>query len=87
MSELTKCNFCLLQEMKKRTEHRNKIDSQHRWVLTTMREYDLGGVDVFIHPGSIKIPKNHRDRAGELYARYRPFFVAWFMALSDHCEC
>lgn len=76
MSDLTPCNYCSMAGIRERARHKKlKVSVQ---VATQCGE--LGGVDVFVHPAWVKLPKLN-DKEREVY------FVAWFMALPDHCCC
>lgn len=71
MSDLTPCNFCTLQALRKRARAKGKR-------LTLFPGTTAGGVDVLIHPG---VTRAELKRNRDLY------FAAWFMELTDHCVC
>lgn len=57
---------------------RYKADAKHdNMALTYLHNR------VWIHPRDIKIPTNaHPDNP-----KYKPYFRAWFMELTDRCAC
>jgi len=78
VSELTRCNFCHLQEYLR--------DAKEKGLRVTLISLGVstnpyaGGVDCYIHPKEVNIKKLcSKDR--EKYHR------SWFMELSDHCVC
>lgn len=84
MSELTRCNFCVLRGIRARAKQEGKV--------VTLVPGGIG-IDVFVHPeyepltGKVRISTNHRDGGGELYSRYEKYFTASMMEVTDHCCC
>lgn len=70
MSEYTQCNYCMYQYILKRAQERYKIP---RVVTQRPSISQLGGVDIFVHPKSVRPTQAH--------------FVAWFMELPEQCCC
>ena len=77
MSELTRCNYCLLQAYRAEAKREGK-----RLTLIAGTKYKSlpPGVDVYVHPRSINV----RELSRTMRKRY---WVSWFMELSDHCVC
>ena len=74
MSELTPCNYCNLQEIKRNAKKKGFK------VTKLSGDFGLGGVDVFAHPKNVKIdPKDEEQR--------EKYFRAWMMEISDSCCC
>lgn len=74
MSELTQCNYCTLQELKRRRK------KGYRITILKAHVPGLGGLNVYVHPKEVKIdPKDLKHKA--LY------WQCWFMALGRRCEC
>jgi hypothetical protein len=72
MSSLTKCNFCKLQQRKRRAKESGLTVSL---VLSKS-----GGVDVYEHPTGIEMQGlTHEER--------EPYWKAWYMKLSNRCAC
>lgn len=76
------CNYCRFQEIKRHAE-------ENVMVVTVLHdeEYQLHGVNVYVHPKHIHvvdIPRSIKD--GKRNKR-KLYFAAWFMALPDHCCC
>lgn len=78
MSELTTCNFCLVENIRARAKYTGK--------KVTIRPALSGGQDIYVHPATVKIPKNHvHQDYGEEEAD--TYWVAWVMRLTDSCCC
>jgi hypothetical protein len=77
MSEQTRCNWCSLQEVKRRAKHDNM-----KVTLMTGTKYKTlpNGIDVYVHPRSINVRTLSRTMRKRYWSR-------WFMELSDHCVC
>ena len=79
MSELTECNYCTLQGIKRWAK------ANGRRVVTMpsfQRASTPRGIDVFmIPPGVSKHDLRTREDLREKYGG------TWFMALTDHCCC
>jgi hypothetical protein len=72
MSDNTKCNFCTLKSIERRTAKANQV--------STLYNRDSGGMDVYVHPKKIKISwENRKD--------IKKYHVCWFMELTNHCVC
>lgn len=72
MSELTRCNYCSLKELRRNKPKGSRI---HLRVSSFM-----GGVDVFVVPQGEKLDKRSPDDGGGHWRR-------WFMELGDRCGC
>lgn len=78
MSDLTPCNYCSLQSIKKRAkEKRQKVT-----VLYNSKWHSGQGCNVYVHPKNVKLQNIKED--SELHDKYS---VSWFMELSDKCCC
>ena len=81
MSDLTRCNYCTLQNIKRRAkEEGNKVILKPGW---------RGGTDVYVVPKGVAIPKEvksgtDKEEGDEFHKKY---CVAWFMELTSHCAC
>ena len=79
MSELTSCNYCTLQGMKRRAKANDErvitMPSFHR--APTPR-----GIDVFVVP--VGVTKSHLRNHEVLRDE---FGGTWFMELTQHCVC
>jgi len=71
MSELTRCNYCTLADIKRRAKEGNKRVIQ-KWSKP-------GGVDVYVLPKDRK--KYQHEEPPEASK------VAWLAALTSHCVC
>ena len=78
MSYLTPCNWCSLQQIKKRAKAENKK-------VTILRDakWGLGGMNVYVHPKAVVVGKL---KGGEDGAR-KKYRTAWFQELSQSCCC
>lgn len=81
MSELTICNFCLLESLKDRAKNEEK--------KIILRGSFMGGIDVFRIPKNetlpfYKGPSPELPNGCEIYQKYH---VAWMMEIPDHCCC
>lgn len=75
MSELTTCNYCSYQDMKRRAKKK-------KMVTTPLPEsFGLGGVRIYVHPKDVDIRKLSKEERKQYDGG------AWFMALTDHCCC
>lgn len=72
------CNYCTLKDIKRRAKQ-----AGNGVTVLADAKWGMGGVNVYVHPVTIKIDENlsedHPDKA-----KYR---VCWFMELADHCCC
>ena len=74
MSDLTICNYCRLQAMRRRA----KEDGKKITIRGGNPEQGLpAGIDIFVHPKTFK----NEDR---FQIQYK---VAWFMELTEGCVC
>lgn len=56
MSELTQCNFCSLEDIKRKAKREGKKVT----LLPAKRDkYYMGGLDVFVHPKKVKPTRRH----------------------------
>jgi hypothetical protein len=74
MSELTTCNHCKLQRIRRDARAEGK-----RVVLETSR-WGMGGVEVYVHPKAV----NWRLCTVNMKRRY---WVSWMMEVTEHCVC
>lgn len=82
MSELTQCNHCSLERIKRRAKQSNR-----RVVILPARKKDdffMGGVDVFTFPSVFWTVPQFKKLS---YDEQQKWFDAWFMQLADHCCC
>ena len=78
MSELTSCNFCNLNRIRRDA----KVKGMKVTVLNAVMG-GLGGSTVYVHPKEVKIAKlpGWEDGPREKY------FVSWMMEIPDRCCC
>ena len=77
MSELTQCNYCRLQETRARAKAK-------RMEVTLLDDLGvMGGLNVYVHPATVKI----RELSGGEDGERKQFSVGWFMELTDYCCC
>ena len=82
MSELTKCNFCTLKDIKRRAKEngmRVTVLADAAWMPDGMPK----GVNVYVHPKDIKIVELEGGEDGER-KNYRK---SWMMGISKECCC
>lgn len=85
MSELTRCNYCNLQALKRQAKAEGKR------VVRRPSKF-LNGIDVWLVPKGEQLPPpkdmidpcNAYPNGNLAYAKYH---VAWFYSLSDRCCC
>ena len=78
MSELTSCNYCNFNRIKKKAK-----ELQMTVTKLDNISWDLGGIDIYVHPSNINNKKLKDGRDGK-YAKY---WVSWFWELPTHCCC
>ena len=78
MSELTRCNFCSLEQIKREA----KKKGQRVTVLPDAR-WGMGGVNVYVHPKHVNVRVMEGGEDGER----RSYHVSWMMQLTAHCCC
>lgn len=72
---MSQCNFCNLKEPKREArKNRQKVTLRPGW---------NGGLDVYVHPKNVVIPKIDGDK-NPLRKKY---CHQWFQALTDRCVC
>jgi len=76
MSELTRCNYCHLQDYKR--EAKEKKMTVH---LINSKD---GGMDVYLVPKGEKLDTRQDSKTGNNLSKQ---WRSWFMALSDSCCC
>lgn len=76
MSELTQCNYCSLRNYRSKAK---KSD-----MVVSLRPGWNGGVDILVHPKTIKIPKGELCDGNPLRKRY---WRSWCMEIGDSCCC
>ena len=78
MSELTPCNHCRLESIKRRA----KQNGMKVTVINDAR-WGMGGSNVYVHPNGLKIEKLGGGEDGPR-EKYR---VSWMMEIPARCEC
>lgn len=76
MSELTQCNFCSLQEVRRRA----KKDGMR----VTLRPGWDGGTDVFVHPKNVTIPQGQQHDDSRFRKKY---CRQWMKEIGEQCGC
>jgi len=83
MSELTSCNFCNLQAIR-RDAKRDKLKIIKRRSISA-----LGGYDIYAVPKTVNIPRTiigcTENNEGDSF--HTKYFVGWMMEIGTHCEC
>lgn len=74
MSELTPCNYCSYQRIKKRA------DDDGLLVSLLPAHWGMGGTEVYVSPVDVDVEKMSEIERHKYYK-------AWFMSLPDHCCC
>lgn len=83
MSELTICNYCLLQKAKKKAkEKRQQITIRKNGDL----EYFPKGLDVYMHPKGVTIPRGYTREDGD-GGEFGKYFVMWMADIGESCCC
>jgi hypothetical protein len=75
MSELTPCNYCSLNRIKRRANEKG---------LQVTLLSSRGGFDVYVHPADVTV---NRETVGDEEGKPSSYWGAWLMALTDHCVC
>jgi hypothetical protein len=78
MSELTSCNYCNLERIK-----RDAWAKKQKVTVLADARWGMGGCNVYVHPKTVKI---HKLEGGEDGPR-KKYFVAWMMQITTHCAC
>lgn len=74
MSELTQCNFCGLEGIKRRAKDTARV-------VTILPAYhELKGLDVYVHPKDINIHLLRKPTR-------QKYWRCWFWAIGSKCEC
>ena len=76
MSELTRCNYCVLQSIKAHAKQEGKK------VMLKSSAFK-GGIDVFVLPLGVDLP---HDTGMGSDARDE-YFRAWLMEVTEECVC
>lgn len=76
MSELTPCNYCTLQRIKRNAIRDGKV-------VTVLP----GGIgrDVYVHPPDVVIPKG--TDSDDYATGSPPYWIASMMEIGSSCEC
>jgi len=72
------CNYCLLRSI------RRGADETSQKVTVHASDGSLQGQDVFVHPPDHTLDLTTEPETGN---HRSPYFVCWFMEISDHCCC
>ena len=75
MSELTPCNFCMLQRIKR--------DAEKNSQQVVLRKEQVV-ISVYVFPFNVKMPKGEIYEDDEFHKQY---WVCAFLALTEHCCC
>jgi len=80
MSELTRCNYCRLQDIKRMA----KEQGSRVYVRPSnfCPKYNIGGYDIFMVPKGEKL-----DTSVDKDGNHGWQWVAWMMEIPDHCVC
>jgi len=79
VSELTQCNYCSLKYY--------RLQAKSKKYRVSLRGSSfMNGIDVFIHPLSVKIPANHVHVPDSKKGPDK-YWCAWFGGLSKKCVC
>ena len=76
MSELTRCNYCSLQNIKRRAKE------QGARVYVRPSKFMGGGYDIFVVSAGDKLDASV-DKDGNCGWQW----VSWMMEIPDHCVC
>lgn len=77
MSDLTPCNYCSYQGIKRRAKEKGLVITKKRHLSATK----IGGKDHYM--GGVNI---YRHKKGETIDHDK-HFISWFMELPDSCKC
>jgi hypothetical protein len=81
MSEQTQCNFCSLEDIKRRARQ----DKQRVVVLPSVRsDAIMGGTDIFRFPASLM---TKRQFMGLTYEEQQHWWISWQWETTNHCVC
>jgi hypothetical protein len=78
MSELTRCNYCSLEQIKRDA----KAEGKSVTVLSDAK-WGMGGLNVYVHPKTVDVRALKGGEDGER----KKYHVSWFMKLSSSCAC
>jgi len=73
------CNHCKIKHLK---EKARLLDRK----VTRRASLFNGGIDVYMHPKSIKIPVGYRHKA-DCTTGYDQYFVMWCKEIPNKCGC
>ena len=85
MSELTTCNYCHFNRIKKHAEEQGKTVHQ-------LRPGYMGGTDIFVVPKGEPLPSRSEmimpcDKYPNGNKAYNKYHVSWMMSIPTHCCC
>jgi hypothetical protein len=81
MSELTRCNYCSLREIKAQArKEKKKVTLLPGRTFGQHQGGGIRGIDVYVHPAKIDVKKLRPDQREKYWDR-------WFWELSDRCVC
>lgn len=72
------CNYCILQSIKKQAKLKG-----YKVTILYDAKWGLGGVNVYVHPKSIKIS----DLSGGEDGERKQYRKAWMMEIPVYCCC
>lgn len=76
---MSQCNYCHLQKIKFRAKKQG--------MGVSVRQSDFrGGKDVYVHPKTIQIPRNHKY-VHDMEEGIDKYWVCWFAKIGKSCEC
>lgn len=74
---MSSCNYCNFRKLKAMAPKGMKVTV----IPSGARSLGLGGVDVYVHPETLKL----KSPVSEEY--HKKYFSSWFMELPSHCCC
>lgn len=74
MSELTTCNYCNLERLR-----REAIQTKKR-ITMVPATWGMGGFEIYMHPRSVEIKKCTKEEK-------KRFWVSWMMEIGKTCGC
>lgn len=78
MSELTRCDYCVLISIRAKAKTNNK-----RVTILYDADWGMGGANVYVYPKNIDIRKLS---GGEKGGR-KKYLAAWLMEIPKYCYC
>lgn len=78
MSELTRCNFCGLRDIKARAKKAGK-----KVTVLCDAFWGLGGYNVYVHPKDVDVAKMSGGEDGDR----KGYRAAWMQEIGKRCSC